>query len=139
MSETKNTVFVTADGPVRVRGDLSWDERAPAGLPAPNGEVWLCRCGHSADKPFCDGSHKREGFSDPAAVSQAGPGAPGEGGPVTMRPRPSGPVLLLGNLHVEGEGGGVWSGTNLALCRCGHSGKKPFCDGTHTRTGFEAP
>lgn len=26
----------------------------------------------------------------------------------------------------------------LALCRCGHSEHKPFCDGTHKRVGFEA-
>ncbi|HKI58122.1 MAG TPA: CDGSH iron-sulfur domain-containing protein [Trueperaceae bacterium] len=26
----------------------------------------------------------------------------------------------------------------LALCRCGHSSDKPFCDGTHKRVGFEA-
>jgi len=26
----------------------------------------------------------------------------------------------------------------IALCRCGHSANKPFCDGTHKQTGFEA-
>ena len=26
--------------------------------------MFLCRCGHSKNKPFCDGSHKREGWSE---------------------------------------------------------------------------
>lgn len=39
-----------------------------------------------------------------------------------------------------------WNGTAyridrrpVALCRCGGSSRKPFCDGTHSRVGFEAP
>ncbi|MGZ8637173.1 MAG: CDGSH iron-sulfur domain-containing protein [Actinomycetota bacterium] len=30
----------------------------------------LCRCGHSANKPFCDGSHRRVGFADAADPSR---------------------------------------------------------------------
>lgn len=50
------------DGPVEVRGDLVLV--LPDGSDAPSTEspMYLCRCGHSATKPFCDGSHKKAGF-----------------------------------------------------------------------------
>ena len=55
------SIKVMADGPVRVSG--------PCEITLPNGsseirekDVFLCRCGHSTNKPYCDGSHKREGF-----------------------------------------------------------------------------
>jgi CDGSH-type Zn-finger protein len=50
------------DGPLILRGQFVIT--APDGQPVPAGRrtVALCRCGHSADKPFCDGSHARTGF-----------------------------------------------------------------------------
>jgi hypothetical protein len=50
------------DGPLLVRGDI--EIVGVDGLPVPNRRrtVALCRCGLSALKPFCDGSHKVAGF-----------------------------------------------------------------------------
>jgi CDGSH-type Zn-finger protein len=56
-------------------------------------------------------------------------------------------VLQNGPLQVDGEDFALadWNGAAYAiakrpiyLCRCGGSTKKPFCDGTHTKTGFKA-
>ena len=54
------------DGPYRVEGELTILGRD--GRPAPDREspVYLCRCGNSADKPFCDGSHVATGWKDGA-------------------------------------------------------------------------
>jgi CDGSH-type Zn-finger protein/uncharacterized Fe-S cluster protein YjdI len=54
-------VTPTKNGPLMVEGAL---EICAASGRAVSREtkVWLCRCGHSLDKPFCDGSHKAAGF-----------------------------------------------------------------------------
>ena len=53
------------DGPLIIRGDFriqTWDGTT---IPADRQTVALCRCGRSAIKPFCDGSHARVGFRAP--------------------------------------------------------------------------
>jgi CDGSH-type Zn-finger protein len=52
------TITPYEDGPLIVRGDF--DLRTPDGAPIDpgRGTVALCRCGKSAIKPFCDGTHK---------------------------------------------------------------------------------
>ena len=50
------------NGPYEVKGAV--DLIDSDGQPKPQAEdpIYLCRCGHSATKPFCDGSHKKAGF-----------------------------------------------------------------------------
>ncbi len=60
--------------------------------------------------------------------------------PVTMHPCPGGPVLVRGRAEVLGDDG-EWQETTRpvsAVCRCGASALRPWCDGTHkvlTRRG----
>ena len=55
----------------------------------------------------------------------------------TVEPLPKGPLLVRGRLRiVDGDGRLIREDTRLALCRCGASANKPFCDGSHRRIGF---
>ena len=51
------------NGSYQVSGDFVIKDAAGNAYPtSPGTDVWLCRCGHSGNKPFCDGSHKKAGF-----------------------------------------------------------------------------
>ena len=59
---------------------------------------------------------------------------------VRIKVRESGPYLVTGPVTIvdcEGKEYTV-TGENVALCRCGQSSTKPFCDGTHRTCGFAA-
>ena len=60
---------------------------------------------------------------------------------VSITPRANGPLLVQGDFKVVDVQGNEYSveGDVVALCRCGHSDNKPFCDGTHRDCGLEAP
>ena len=63
MAATKITV--NSNGPLKVEGDFEIvDPQGQTFGLAGRTAVSLCRCGHSANKPFCDGSHKTNGFTD---------------------------------------------------------------------------
>lgn len=47
-----------------------------------------------------------------------------------------GPILVQGSMLIQDESGVVTEKKNAALCRCGASTNKPFCDGTHKKVGF---
>lgn len=56
-----------------------------------------------------------------------------------IRIQPNGPYIIIGPMTIEFLDGRVLSvaeGHRVKLCRCGHSGTKPYCDGTHRRVDF---
>jgi len=163
----------------------------------------LCRCGGSANKPFCDGTHNKNGFEsrggDPAGKDVLLP-YKGENLTVLYNPRlcshaaecatrapkafdpsqkpwinpdaetvekleevvracPSGALQIEGRGHLLPEGAEITvekngpyrvvgvdtdadpagkgaSGEKMVLCRCGLSGNKPYCDGSHRDAGW---
>lgn len=54
---------------------------------------------------------------------------------VTIAPQPDGPLFVRGDIVVRTANGDVRD-SRAALCRCGHSANKPFCDGSHARVGW---
>ncbi len=51
---------------------------------------------------------------------------------------PNGPLLVYGNVTVKDASGNLTKKNNVtAFCRCGGSGNKPYCDGSHRKIGFE--
>lgn len=220
MSERQ--IKVTKDGPYHVTGHLPIIEQTIAGNesgesidwahtadhPAED-EYYLCRCGKSANKPFCDNSHESNGFKGTETASREpfrkqakrieGPRftlldqedlcalarfcdtyktvwdeventddpkvaaifldqvancvsgrlvaidtATGE--PI-LQERPqristvqdpaeqcSGPLWVEGGITIESADGETYERRNrVALCRCGASANKPFCDGSHVK------
>jgi len=162
VAPSESFVTVAPDGPLYVQGDLR------LGAPSRQAETRadeegrvdyraaLCRCGESANKPFCDNAHQECGFEDPGAVDvgrgtafedlEAEPGSASSGpssappaGPLAITAAPNGPLLFGGPLELRsGDGASRILVENPALCRCGHSRDKPFCDGTHFSVGFQA-
>jgi len=75
MSSTK--VMPQNNGPIRIEGDFEILDPAGKGFGlAGRTVISLCRCGHSANKPFCDGSHARMGFSDAVEARELPPPKP---------------------------------------------------------------
>jgi len=61
-------------------------------------------------------------------------------GEVTIQALQNGPLLVKGTVQVvdaQGEIIQTQPGQPVALCRCGHSASKPFCDGSHQKAGFQ--
>ncbi len=214
-------IEIEANGPYVVHGEIRLSEMAPVHtfngepvdwhtlrvIPAQStdGVVRLCRCGQSADRPYCDGKCEagfdgnetadRTSFTDHARVFEHGAErleddtalcvhagfcgtrtrnawrifrhnddpaeralmremvlrcpsgrivlfADGQSTEPTLEPEiavlPGGPLWLRGAVRLVAADGHHWEQRQrMTLCRCGASGNKPFCDGTHAEQNFD--
>jgi CDGSH-type Zn-finger protein/uncharacterized Fe-S cluster protein YjdI len=130
-----NTISLRENGPLAVNAEIVL-AGAPIGTRAT-----LCRCGASKNKPYCDGSHTAAAFAasgEPASTESATLAK--RDGTLTITPYPNGPLGVAGPVEIiSGTGRTVNRVERTALCRCGHSANKPYCDGAHSKNGFVAP
>jgi CDGSH-type Zn-finger protein/uncharacterized Fe-S cluster protein YjdI len=130
-----NTLRVRENGPLAIEADLLID-----GVRQASPRATLCRCGQSKSKPFCDGSHVAAGFTATGEPpTKAAAALETRDGPLAVTPLADGPLKVTGNLEiVSGTGRTVDKVSGAFLCRCGHSGNKPYCDGSHKAAGFKS-
>jgi CDGSH-type Zn-finger protein/uncharacterized Fe-S cluster protein YjdI len=136
----KNIIVVTDSGEYRIHGDVQLMTMDGETL-AEEYRLALCRCGESNNKPFCDNTHRKARF---VALSQVTDNTDGTidlqpTGKIKIITAANGPLLLQGNFEIQDASGQhVFRGKKAALCRCGGSANKPFCDGSHMGNGFSA-
>ncbi len=136
----RNHIMVSPDGPLYCAGDIV--------LIAANEQILtkafrlaLCRCGKSANSPFCDGSHEKHQFHDLGTVTDAPRKKEIDDTTekLMLTCRRNGPIKFTGAVEIQSADGATCVKlTEGALCRCGASRSKPFCDGSHKNVGFVA-
>lgn len=139
--EPQNAIILSPDGPVYLRGDIEI-RNAEGETILKDNRLALCRCGKSQNKPLCDNSHKKGSFKAPAAFDiEKLHSADDEEheGPLIIKLMKNGPALVEGKYQVYSIANQpAQSSKNIALCRCGGSSGKPFCDGTHKDISFKS-
>lgn len=136
---TENRISIDPDGPLYVHADAELIDSDGETL-LTDTRMALCRCGESANKPLCDGSHD-DVFEDAGqiAVDHLSPSDEEEDEHLLrIRATEDGPFVVEGPVTIEAADNETVAGNRGALCRCGASDSKPFCDGSHSDIGFEA-
>ena len=124
-------VEVQTDGPYYVRGDITLRGADGKDISTDDPRMALCRCGATGNAPYCDNSHEAVNFrNEPSAYDSTD--TPVTDGASVIELEEPGPYHVSGGVCVAREDGEVLAETDeVWLCRCGKSGTKPFCDGSH--------
>ena len=137
----ENHIALFPNGPLLAKGDIEVVDADGETL-LRDTRVALCRCGLSGNKPLCDGSHdgafEDAGTIDTHRLSGDVPDdTDDDATTLRLRVADGGPILIDGPVTLDGTGDTTARGTQGALCRCGASGDKPFCDGSHADVALD--
>jgi CDGSH-type Zn-finger protein/ferredoxin len=134
MAPEVNTITVEPDGPLRIHADFYLNGKKSKVFRAT-----LCRCGASKNKPYCDNAHKEAGFRDNGQCQVGRIEFELSRGCLEISVQPDGPLVIKGPCEILDKDGRIVSrGEKVALCRCGASNSKPYCDGSHMAIGFKS-
>ncbi len=134
--EVPNEALVTNAGPLQVTGNITLVNED--GTVHYANHVTLCRCGNSGTKPVCNSAHLEKEFLNPGKISEASEIAASQRpSKITLSCIKDGPITFRGRLRLHNQFGQECVKMRGSLCRCGQSASKPFCDGSHSRTGFK--
>ena len=132
----RNIITIIEDGPLKVEGE-AMVYNTVGELVTDETPLLLCRCGASKNKPLCDGQHKAIGFKDACKVDNSRDEELEAHTPLVISSRPNAMLVVRGPMIIVGPDGRSKARRNrAALCRCGMSRNKPFCDVTHKKQNF---
>ncbi len=133
--DVPNEAMVTNGGPLQITGNITLVNED--GTVQYANHLTLCRCGHSGSRPNCDGQHLEREFLHSGKISEASEiSASARPSKITISCIKDGPITFRGRLRLHNQYGQECVKMRGSLCRCGQSTSKPFCDGSHERTGF---
>ena len=122
-----NALQVTTGGPLKMTVNITLIDED--GSVTHSNHLSLCRCGASKNKPLCDDQHLDIEFFDGGAVTQLSDWMPvSRPQTITVTCVKNGPLKFRGYLRIYNKKGQECITMSGALCRCGKSSKKPFCE-----------
>lgn len=125
--DVANELLVVSGGPLKITGNITLINED--GNVTHSNSLSLCRCGASKNAPFCDDKHLDIEFFDNGAIPQASDWMPvTRPQTITVTAVKNGPLKFRGYLRIYNKRGQECITMSGALCRCGKSSKKPFCD-----------
>jgi CDGSH-type Zn-finger protein len=135
--EIPNEALVTSGGPLRITGNLTIV--GEDGSVTYANHIDLCRCGKSKTKPNCDTQHLDAEFLHSGRMQEISDAAASDRpSKITLSCNKDGPVTFRGRLRLHNIMRQECTKLRGALCRCGQSTNKPFCDGSHEKVGFRS-